>query len=149
MAKESDMSELVLTDIVPVLLTCQIHGDSMVCAHERGVLPGDPAVVELGDLPSTHVRIADFQHDGVRYLTNVATVREDGTLESWPRHDGYAESPELRAGDRVVIMNVLIDAIGYDTVEPSSARNRSEGALAVFQHDIAIDVRKKGSKPTP
>lgn len=135
------------TDLL--LLNCRIDTDTLYCLHEGSILPDDEAILELSKEAPGEVRVSDFDHEGLRYRSNASTIQADGTLEPWARAEDFAYSPALTASDEETIVDVLITAVCYDTVEPMSALQVAPLAPQTRQRRIRVRVRKQGATPWP
>lgn len=139
-----------LTDINPVLLSCQpldTSGGTMQLMYE-GTPLGEKLVVELYQLASTTLSIADFEHEGKRCRVNAFTIGPDGTLTPWTRVENAVHSPALSAGDSDTALDVLVVPVDYEPVDP--APGELEGYTpTTWDFQTCVTVRKKGSKPIP
>lgn len=143
------MSELVLKNQNPILLTCRIANGTLELSHEGVPLPDGSMTVALDDGGRTQIWIADFAQDGVRFRAYASTIQDEGFLAPWRREDSGVRSPEIMAPDLEQRMRVQVQAMGYDVVEAVSARERKDYTFPSYTDPIDVWIPKKGSKPTP
>ena len=140
------MSEIVVTDQSPVLLSCGfLEGGTLDVRHEVVSLAAQDLAVELDQVASTQIAVTDFVYAGESYRTSVFSVAADGTLSAWARNGSSMYSPVLPAGDEETVLHAAVVVASYDeslTPDEQAVYKPTSGYA-----QVRIRVRKKGSKP--
>jgi hypothetical protein len=145
-AKESFMSELVLIDVTPVLLSCSVPSPEALDIHYEGTaLRDSDLAIELDQQPAAAVAVTDFADSGETYRVSGFTVEQDGLLTPWPREGAEVRSPSWPLEPNELIVDALVDAVSYDDSLPPD--EQAQYVPKTMQARIRIRVRKKGSKP--
>jgi len=144
------MIQVTSTEQNPVSLTLGIDAtDALLGFYHGEAITDNEVIIQLSDIDSTTVTIANMTHDGQVYLAHAFTiVAPDAELIQWPRNgQGTELSSVTHDGGDERIYDVLIHAIS-DTTQ-ISARALALLKPAVFVYQLRVRVRKEGDKPLP
>lgn len=141
------MTQLLLIDMAPVLLSGRITDPPVLDVHHEGhtVTDGE-LIVELEERQATEVAIGNFLQDDEQYRVNAFTIESDGTLTAWSREDTGVRSPALPLGATELLVDTLVEAVSYD--DSLSPEQQQAYMATIYKARIRIRVRKRGSKPT-